>query len=327
MGGLDPNGPTDAAELGAMGGRLLIGRGAPTDPVRGVALLKQAAGAGDPESAHLLAVLHGAGAWVPQSWDLALDHLEVAAVRGHRRARGQLLLLGGTDPFSAAVANDDPHRWREARRAADLSPWLDAPSREVLCDIPRVRASPGFAPPRAGGWVIEGVKGRMRQATMYHGSVKQEVLDPHRTCSDYEFDLLGSDLILILIRQRIAAVTGLPTAAMEPPRVFHYSLGQEIKAHYDRLNDGIGAYGQGGTYAGDRLATFLLYLNDDFDGGDLEFPLVDKRFKGRAGDAIYFAHVDAAGAPEKKSLHAGLPILRGEKYVLSQWIHDRPLTV
>ena len=113
---------------------------------------------------------------------------------------------------------------------------------------------------------------------------------------------------------------------MEPPRVFHYALTQDIKPHYDRLNDGVADYAGGG-YKGDRIATFLLYLNDDFDGGELEFPLVGQRFRGKAGDALYFAHVDQAGKPERLSLHAGLPIQRGEKYVLSQWIHDRPLVM
>jgi hypothetical protein len=307
--------PSTPAEAGDLGGRLLIGRDAPIDPARGLTHLRAAVAGGDANAAALMAVLHGAGAWVPQSWDAALDWLETAAELGSDRAQGQLRLLSG-------ATGDD---WPALRRRIDLTPWFAPPTRKVLWDAPRVRMSEAFAPPGIGAWVINSVRGRMRQALMYHGSIKKEVVDPHRSCSDYEYDLLASDLILILLRNRIAAVTGLPVAAMEPPRVFHYALGQDIKAHYDRLNDGIGAYGQSG-YQGDRIVTFLLYLNDDFDGGELEFPLVGQRFKGREGDAIYFAHVDPSGAPDRKSLHAGLPIRRGEKYVLSQWIHDRPLT-
>ncbi len=303
------------AEMATLGGRLLIGRDAPVDPARGIALLRQSLEQGDGEAAALMAVLHGAGAWVAQSWDTALDLLERGARLGSAQAQGQLRLL---------AVRPDGDDWASLRRSIDLSPWLGTPNRKVLWDAPRVRMSEGFAPPGVGEWIIARVRGRMRQALMYHGDVKKEVFDPHRSCSDFEFDLVGSDLILILIRNRIAAVTGVPVAAMEPPRVFHYALGQDIKPHYDRLNDGISDYARSG-YKGDRIATFLLYLNDDFDGGELDFPLVGQRFKGKAGDALYFAHVDQAGAPDKKSLHAGLPIRRGEKYVLSQWIHDRPL--
>jgi hypothetical protein len=302
-----------------LGGRLLIGRDAPVDPARGVDLLRRAMNEGDGEAAALMAVLHGAGAWIPQSWDAALDCLETGARLGHRRARGQLQLLAGAD------ARDDDD-WPALRRRIDLSPWLSPPSRHVLCDSPRVRLSEGFAPPWVGDWIISQVRGRMRQALMYHGDIKQAVADPHRSCSDFEYDLVGSDLILILIRNRIAAATGLPVAAMEPPRVLHYTVGQEIRAHYDRINDGIGDYAGTG-YKGDRIVTFLLYLNDGFDGGDLEFPKVGRRFRGKVGDAIYFAHVDHAGRPDRLSLHAGLPIVRGEKYLFSQWIHDRPLVM
>lgn len=311
-----------AAEMRALGGRLLIGRDTRRDPARGVDLLQRAANAGDGEAAALLAVLHGAGAWVPQSWDTALDLLETAARLGADSARGQLRLLAG------AAADDETgdEVWVTLRRRINLEPWLATPGRRVMCEKPRVRLSERFAPPGVGDWIIARVRGRMRQALMYHGDVKQEIIDPHRSCSDFEFDLLDSDLILILIRARIAAVTGLPVAAMEPPRVFHYALGQDIKPHFDRLNDGVADYAGSG-YKGDRIVTFLLYLNDEFEGGELDFPLVGQRFRGKRGDALYFAHVDEAGKPERLSLHAGLPIRRGEKYVLSQWIHDRALVV
>jgi predicted 2-oxoglutarate/Fe(II)-dependent dioxygenase YbiX len=315
-----------AEEMTAFGGRLLIGREAPVDPTRGIALLRQAASDGDGEAAALMAVLHGAGAWVPQSWDTALDFLEVGARLGSHRAQEQLGLLAR--PRAGEVSDEAPDDgdWPSLRRKVDLGPWLTTPDRRVLWDAPRVRLSEDFAPSWAGDWIISQVRGRMRQALMYHGDVKQEVVDPHRSCSDFEYDLLDSDLILTLVRHRVAAVTGLPVAAMEPPRVFHYALGQDIKPHYDRLNDGVADYARSG-YKGDRIVTFLLYLNDEFDGGELEFPLVGQRFKGKAGDGLYFAHVNQEGTRERLSLHAGLPIRRGEKYVLSQWIHDRPLTM
>jgi len=307
------------AAMGEIGGRMLIGRDAPRDPAGGLTLLRAAADGGDGEAAALLAVLHGAGAWVPQSWDVALDWLAEGATLGSRRAQGQLMVLAGRP------ATPGGGGWPALRRGIDLSPWFAPPHRRVLCETPRVRMSEAFAPPHVGDWLIGRVRGRMRPAMMYHRSVKKELVDPHRNCGDFEFDLIGSDLILILIRQRIAALTGLPVAAMEPPRVFHYALGQEIKAHYDRANDGANGYGESGAYKGDRIATFLLYLNEGFDGGELSFPLAGQAFKGHAGDAIYFAHVRPDGEPDRLSLHAGLPIRRGEKYVLSQWIHDRPV--
>jgi hypothetical protein len=175
--------------------------------------------------------------------------------------------------------------------------------------------------------LIERARGRMRPALMYDGATKTANVDPHRTCSDYQFDILNTDLVLLLVRERIAALTKLPPAAMEPPRIFHYALGEEIKAHYDRCGDQVGGYGREGGYRGDRIVTFLLYLNDDFDGGELTFPKTGFKVKGAKGDAVYFAHIDGEGKPDPMSLHAGLTVTREEKWVLSQWIHDRPFGV
>ena len=76
-------------------------------------------------------------------------------------------------------------------------------------------------------------------------------------------------------------------------------------------------------YRGDRLATFLMWLNDDYEGGELEFVKVGFSYKGRAGDGLFFASM-REGKPDSKSLHAANPVTRGEKFILSQWIHDRP---
>ena len=75
---------------------------------------------------------------------------------------------------------------------------------------------------------------------------------------------------------------------------------------------------------GQRIVTFLLYLNEGFAGGETDFPDAGLRFKGKTGDAIFWANVDALGQPEPLTRHAGLPPTSGEKWILSQWIRGRP---
>jgi prolyl 4-hydroxylase len=70
--------------------------------------------------------------------------------------------------------------------------------------------------------------------------------------------------------------------------------------------------------------TFLLYLNDDYEGGETEFPVIGLRWKGRKGEGLFFWNVQPGGAPDERTLHAGAPVSRGEKWVLSQWIEGRP---
>jgi hypothetical protein len=313
----------DAAAMSALGRRMLIGEGAPLDHAAALAWLKAAAAKNEPEALLVMATLAGAGALVPQDWGQALAFLARAADGGAENARAQLRLLAHAPEGEAEREFDD---WARLAGQVDIPAWITPPARRILSDTPRVRLAEGFASHAVCDWLIARARGRLREAMMYDPSIKAAAIDPHRTCSDYQFDILNTDLVLILLRARIAAVTGLPTVAMEPPRIFHYAVGQDIKPHYDRCGDQVGGYGRDGGYLGDRIVTVLVYLNDGYRGGELNFPKARFQCKGAKGDAVYFAHIDPAGRPDPLSLHAGLKIESGEKWVLSQWIHDRPFT-
>ena len=72
------------------------------------------------------------------------------------------------------------------------------------------------------------------------------------------------------------------------------------------------------------MLTFLLSLNDDYEGGETQFP-ISRQTLSRAskGNALFFWNVEPDGSPDKRVLHAGLPPTRGEKWMLSQWIRGR----
>jgi prolyl 4-hydroxylase len=315
-----------AAAMTEVGSRLMIGDRAPFELERGVSYVSSAAERGDPDALTIMATLAAAGVTAPPSWTAGLDYLQRAATLGSRNARAQLRLLSNL-PLVADADEDGAEIWRGLGGRVDIEAWIAPPPREPVCEAPRVRMARGFASGPVCDWLCGKARGRMRPATMYDGATKTESVDPHRTCSDFQFDILKTDLVLLLVRERVAALTKLPTPFMEPPRMFHYALGEEIKPHYDRIGNPVEGYGKEGGYLGDRIVTFILYLNDDFDGGELDFPKAAFRCKGAKGDAVYFAHVDPSGKQDPLSLHAGLTIRRGEKWVLSQWIHDRPFGV
>ena len=110
-------------------------------------------------------------------------------------------------------------------------------------------------------------------------------------------------------------------AAMEIPSVLYYSVGQEFLPHFDIIiNPDSPDYDQKLAKGGERVLTLLLYLNDDYEGGETEFPVLGERWKGRKGEALFFWNVTPDGALDERTLHAGLPVTRGEKWILSQWI-------
>lgn len=92
----------------------------------------------------------------------------------------------------------------------------------------------------------------------------------------------------------------------EDYNLLKYQTGQEYKAHYD-----------GGTNIA-RAISALVYLNDDYEGGEIEFVNFNVKIKPQAGMMILFPSNYAYK-------HVAHPVLSGIKYNLVTWIRDRQL--
>lgn len=299
-----------AAAMLRLGRRLLVGKGLAAEPEEGVALIARAAERGEAEALNLLATLTAAGAWTRQSWPRALDLLAEAAGRGSQDAREQLMLIAG----------ERGSDWHALRDGIDLERHVAPPRPEQICDSPRIWRAPGFAREGECARLIAKARGKLKPAKMYNRVRRTTGFDAMRTNSEFLFDITQSGVTLVLLRIRIGLLVSLPAPHMEPPQILHYAPGQELRAHFDFLQ---AEGGRDGTREGDRVVTFLLYLNDDYAGGETEFLKADLRTKGSRGDALFFANLKD-GKPDPASLHRGAPVTRGEKWLLSQWIHNRP---
>ena len=319
----------DAMAMSFLGARLLIGRAAPLEPKTGLRLLSRAAELDQADAHTILATVGAASAVTADQWARALDHLEWGPrprpprpprPRGAAaRAQGQLRLLSGqTGPLGAT-----PGAWGQLRRAVDWAAWTRPPPKRVLSEAPRLRAVDGFLSPAVCDWLVARAQPLLKPASVYDptsGTARQEQA---RSNSAVEFDAVNADVVMMLVRGRIGAATHLPTAAMEPPQVLHYEVGQRFERHFDFLDPAVEGYARDIAARGQRIATFLIYLNDDYEGGETDFPLVALQHRGRKGDALYFANVDTAGQPDRRTLHAGVAPTSGVKWLLSQWIRDR----
>lgn len=293
--------------------RLLAAPRGPEDVEAAVGLLEVAAAAGSGPAAHQLAVIAGVGVLRPQSWPQALELLARSAGLGFEAARGQLRLLSGRDDVD----------WGAMAGAVDVAAWLSPPPKLALSESPRVRAIAGFLSPAVCDWLMARADGRLAPARTYSESGEAR-LEQGRTNSETDFNITETDMVMLLVRARIGAALGMPPAVMELTKVLHYAPGQRFGRHFDCLDPDIEGHAAEIGARGQRIATFLVYLNDDYDGGETEFPHPAIRHRGAKGDGLFFANVDLQGAPDRLSLHQGLPTTRGDKWLLSQWIRNRP---
>jgi hypothetical protein len=311
----------DLAAKAALGRHLLTQP--PADIAEGMKIIAAAADEGNGEAAYLMALSTAAGITVPQSWRVALDFLQRAAELDHGIARVELALMARDFDLAAGIAKgaDVPvATWERLRKAFDVREWLIVPKpQRTSSEIP-VALAERFIAPEICRWLIERSRPLLKLARTDDPLTGAARYGSNRTNSSAEFDFADTSFILLLVRARISALTGPPTTAMEGSAVLHYAPGQQFFPHYDFLNTAEPGYARQVAEYGQRVLTFLIYLSEDFEGGETDFPNFGWRYKGKTGDALFFWNVLPNGQPDRRMLHAGLPPTSGEKFLFSQWV-------
>lgn len=293
-------------------------------------LLDRAAAAGEAQAAFELANWRMAGDLVRRDLAEARRLFGVAADRGHRPAEA---------PYVALLANGaggSGRRWREAlarlRAAGDLQSasqvaLIDAMAIDAegnpcepcqwieLSAAPLILGAKALLTPDECKHLAAHAQAALQPAMVVHPASGQLVADPVRRSASAAFPFVRETPVLHAINRRIAAATATAWEQGEPVQVIAYGRGDEYRRHSDALP---GAANQ-------RTWTVLVWLTEDFTGGETAFPALGRSFRGRIGDALAFRNTDLRGAPDPLAIHAGLPVTSGRKLILSKWIRQAPL--
>lgn len=291
------------------------------DAPRAIEMIEAAASSDHAEAVAMAALFEATGALRPQNWAKAFDRLQRAAELGSQNAKGQLLTLAGT------AADDGPEGtqrdWAVIRASIDVEQLLAPRGRQVLSQSPRILAFSGFATGAECSWVIAMARDRLKPAAVFNAASSDQFYHSVRDNSGIELQLPDMDVVVEVLRARISAATRLPVPIFEPTQILHYAVGEQFRPHHDFFDPEAPAYAGLLQNFGQRIATVLIYLNDDYTGGETVFPKIGLSYRGQTGDALFFANVDRSGRGDPLTLHAGTPPTSGEKWILSQWIRDR----
>lgn len=284
----------DAGAQFALGLWLVEGRYVARDLVRARRLVEAAAGQGLMPAGRAWAAFLAIGVGAEPDWQGAVALLETQA-GSDPLARQQLDLIGAMD----LTPEGDPRRWPEA---------------EPLCVSPEMKRVPGLFSAAECAFLIEAAAGRLKPAAIFHEGEGRFVRDPVRDSDAAGFPIVLEWPAVHALNRRIAAASGTDVRQGEPLQVLRYRPGQQYRLHFDAVPG----------LANQRHLTMLIYLNDDYAGGETGFPEAAIEVKGKAGDGLLFRNDLADGRPDPTSRHAGLPVRAGEKLVASRWIRARP---
>ena len=122
------------------------------------------------------------------------------------------------------------------------------------------------------------------------------------------------------ISDKVKYITNTTNNYYEDLQVVKYNEGGFFVPHYDPCDGDDKFCSRMNGSLGPRLLTFLIYLNDDYEGGETEFPLINKKVIPKKGKAVLFYNIGNDGRIIKQSLHTGKPVISGNKWIANKWV-------
>ncbi|ATE63544.1 prolyl hydroxylase family protein [Rhizorhabdus dicambivorans] len=122
----------------------------------------------------------------------------------------------------------------------------------------------------------------------------------------------------------IADMLGIDPALGEPIQGQKYDVGDEFRDHTDYFEPTGFDYLTHCGETGQRSWTAMIYLNQPGAGGATRFRRLDKIIQPEPGKLVVWANITADGKPNPWTLHCGMKVRQGSKYVITKWYRERP---
>ena len=257
---------------------------------------------------------------------------EPAALRAHWTAQQPLVCT----PERSAAAMADALIVAEAAAILRRRPDAEAAGVRVLSESPLVYVVDdfltagecehivGLAEPQMARAVVTGAKGN----TVTSDRTSRVAWLPDPTAETAAEDEV--DEVLVEVEERVCALLGCRPECTEPFQVIHYRGGEEYSDHVDGY-DSTSEHGLANcARGGNRLVTTLMYLNDVDEGsggGETNFSELEISVQPRQGRILVFVNCtpDSPAKVDPRTLHAGRPVLEGEKWAANKWLRMFPL--
>ncbi|QNQ11620.1 prolyl hydroxylase family protein [Sphingomonas alpina] len=122
--------------------------------------------------------------------------------------------------------------------------------------------------------------------------------------------------------EAIASLLGIDPSHGETMQGQRYAPGQQFRAHHDYFHQGESYWAAMQASGGQRTWTAMIYLNDVEEGGATWFPQAGIRVAPKRGLLLAWNNMNPDGSPNDKTLHEGMPVVRGTKYIVTKWFRE-----
>ena len=137
-------------------------------------------------------------------------------------------------------------------------------------------------------------------------------------------DLEAREPVVQELERRLLALSRIEARFGEPVQGQRYDVGQEFKPHTDYFEPGGRDYENCCSVAGQRSWTFMVYLNEVASGGGTRFKELNKIFHPQTGKLLCWNNRLPDGSVNPHTLHHGMKVRSGVKYVITKWYREKP---
>jgi len=126
------------------------------------------------------------------------------------------------------------------------------------------------------------------------------------------------------LEDRLHELNGIDPALGEPVQGQRYEVGQEFKPHTDYFTPGGQDFEKFCAVSGQRTWTFMVYLNEVEAGGATRFKTIGKTIRPERGKLLCWNNASPDGTMNPDTLHHGMKVRRGVKYIITKWYREKP---
>lgn len=141
--------------------------------------------------------------------------------------------------------------------------------------------------------------------------------------TSYSGNLDPDDPLVKRVERRMNDLLGIDGRFSETVQGQRYLPGQQFHPHTDWFPDGTPYWEIERNRGGQRSITAMIFLNHVDEGGATEFTELGLSIEPKPGALLIWNNADPDGVPNPLTIHAGRPVVRGVKYVLTKWYRAR----
>lgn len=216
-------------------------------------------------------------------------------------------------PEADSSENSDKDRLRRIGRKVRKRLAANKAVQRIAVDKAELWAVPQFFDTVECGRLMAMIDAVAQPSQAYH----LDYSTGYRT--SYSGNMDAFDLFIIKLQKRIDALLGIEHRNGETIQGQRYLQGQEFRPHFDWFTAGTSIWENEKSRGGQRAFTAMAYLNPVEDGGETAFPRLGISVSPRPGTLLIWNNADEEGEPNEWTIHAGAPVVRGTKYIITKW--------